>query len=367
MAFALFGMFWGGWAVAAVDVERFLGLSHAGLGVVLAVSIVAGAAVNFVGGPLTERWGTSTGLAVTLVAWGALVIALAATRSRDLFVVLFVITVAAGGGVDVVMNVAATAAMANQPGRLVRFHAWFNGGAVAGAATMGALLQGGASWRWAWFGIGAVSLVLAMVCSGAALPAGGRGEPLSPLDGLAALRRAGLARLAVVFAGAALVEGGIDTWGVLFLRTRVGAGVLLGAGAYVVGQSLATAARAGLGPSASRLGGGRGPMYGAGLAGAGLLVEAIAPTAAPAAIGLATAAVGISVCWPLLIARAGGDAERPGPVVGGVTAVGYLGFVAGPPVIGWLAGLAGLRVALAGLALVAAAVAVASTPARVRA
>jgi MFS family permease len=364
--FACFGMFWGGWAVAAVDVEHFLGLSHAGLGLVLSAAIVAGAAVNLVGGPLTERWGTATGLAVSLAAWGALVIGLAATEQSILFIVLFVLAVAAGGGVDVVMNVAATAAMVNQPGRLVRFHAWFNAGAVAGAATMGVLLRAGASWRWAWALIGVVALALAIACRGAPLPASGRGERLSPIGGLAVLRRSGLARLAVVFAGAALVEGGIDTWGVLFLRTRLAAGVLLGAGAYVVGQSLATAARAGLGPSAGRLAAGRGPMVGAGLAAVGLLVEALAPSAVPAALGLAIAAIGISVCWPLLIARAGGDADRPGPAVGGVTAVGYLGFVAGPPVIGWVAGAVGLRVALAALAAVAAAVALASGGSRRR-
>jgi len=281
--------------------------------------------------------------------------------------VVFIVTVAAGGAVDVVMNVAATAAMVGDPGRLVRFHAWFNAGAVLGAAAMGVLLHAGASWRWAWAAVGVIAMVLAVACRRAPLPASGRGEPLSPVDGLMALRASGLARLAIVFAGAALVEGGIDTWGVLFLRARLAAGVLLGAGAYVVGQSLATGARAGLGPSAGRIASGRAPAYGAGLAAAGLSLEAVAPGAVPAAVGLAAAAVGISVCWPLLIARAGGDAERPGPAVGGVTAAGYLGFVAGPPIIGWIAGGAGLRVALGALALVAACVAAATTPAPVAA
>ena len=44
-------------------------------------------------------------------------------RPRVAFIAVFVVSVAIGGGVDVVMNVAATAALANQPGRLLRFHA----------------------------------------------------------------------------------------------------------------------------------------------------------------------------------------------------------------------------------------------------
>ena len=38
------------------------------------------------------------------------------------------------GVVDVAMNVPAAASLAEQPGRLVRFHALFNGGARLGAA-----------------------------------------------------------------------------------------------------------------------------------------------------------------------------------------------------------------------------------------
>src|SRR5439155_21593144 len=81
LSFAIFGTFWGAWAVAAVDVERFLGLSHTGLGVMLAGAVVAGAAVDVVGGALVERWGTATGLAASLAAWGGLAVVLAATRS----------------------------------------------------------------------------------------------------------------------------------------------------------------------------------------------------------------------------------------------------------------------------------------------
>ena len=44
------------------------------------------------------------------------------------------------------------------------------------------------------------------------------------------LRRDGLLVLLAVFALAEVTEGGVDTWGVLYLRNHLATGVLLGAG-----------------------------------------------------------------------------------------------------------------------------------------
>jgi MFS family permease len=83
-----------------------------------------------------------------------------------------------------------------------------------------------------------------------------------------------------------------------------------------------------------------------------------------AAIGLAAASVGISVVWPLLIADVNNQAQHPALAIGGVTAAGYMGMVAGPPIVGLCSGVFGLRVGL--LVLAAFALFVALTPARVR-
>ena len=125
---------------------------------------------------------------------------------------------------------------------------------------------------------------------------------------------------------------------------------------------MATASRALLGPVAGRFGAARGIAVGSGLAAVGLVLVGVAP-AAGAAVGLALAATGVSVCWPMLLAYASQGRERPAGIVSGVTATGYIGFVVGPAVIGTVAELFGLRVAVLVLAVVAAGVAIA--PARV--
>jgi hypothetical protein len=81
--------------------------------------------------------------------------------------------------------------------------------------------------------------------------------------------------------------------------------------------------------------------------------------------GLVIAAGGISMCWPLLLAHATAGRERPGAIVGAVTAVGYLGLFAGPTLVGWIASGVNLRAGLLLLAVAAVFVAVApNVPAR---
>lgn len=361
-SFLGFGLFWGSWAVAALDVQRFLGLTDGGLGLLLAVTVVCGAAANATGGSMAERHGTRVVLAIAFAVWGVLLVSLSLLQSRWAFSAMFVVTVAAGGMVDVAMNVACTAGLGSTPGRLLRFHALYNTGAVIGAGATGLLLAAGISWRVAWCVIGVIALALAVVCIRSELPAGQRGEQHTIREGLSSLRGAGLLRLSVVFACGALVEGGIGTWGVLFLRSKLATAALVGAGAYVVGQSLATVARATLASTVERLGERLGVRLGTGLACVGITLEITAGHAVLAGAGLAIAAVGISVYWPLLLALAVEGSDRPGVVVGGVSAAGYVGFLAGPPIVGWVADGFGLRVGL--LVLVAAAFVAAATPLR---
>jgi hypothetical protein len=350
-AFVVFGTFWGSWAVAAADIEDSLGLSHGGFGALLSVALAGAVAANAVGGALAERRGTAPVLAASVAGWGGLLVLAAALRPAAPFAVLLVVAVGLGGVVDVVMNVAATAGLAGRPGALVRFHAFFNAGAAVGAAVTGLLVANDASWRWAWLAAGLVCLVIAARLRRASLPAGGAGEHVPLTGAYSLLRREGLLLVATAFAVSSLVEGGVELWGVLFLRTTLPSGLAVGAVSAVVAYSVAATARSVLGPVAGRRGPVAGVAAGAGTAVVGILLLALASTGPLAGAGLVLAAGGISLCWPLLLALASADRARPGPVVGAVTAVGYTGFVVGPTVVGAMAAGLGLR---AGLALLAA-------------
>ena len=116
-SFLTFGFYWGTWAVVALDVQRFLGFSDAALGLLLAATVFGGVLANGVGGILAERLGTRTLLSGALVLWGVLLLGVATTTNAWAFCLLFLATVAGGGLVDVVMNVAGTAALGSESAR----------------------------------------------------------------------------------------------------------------------------------------------------------------------------------------------------------------------------------------------------------
>lgn len=350
LCFAWLGLFWGSWAVATLDIERFVGVGIAGFGAVISVALVGGAGANLIAGPLVERWGTGPALARAMALSGVLILVLAVITSRVAFVAVFAVAVAATGLTDVAMNVGATAALGSRPGHLARFHALFNVGVIAGALTTAPLIAAGLSWRWAWGLDASIALALAVIAARVPLPAGAAGERFNPLGGLLILWREGLIGLALVFAASALAEGGIDTWGVLFLRSQLALSVLVGSGAYVIGHSLATMARAVIGPGAGGLGASRGAALGGAVASLGLALEATSTTPILSAAGLAVAVIGVSLCWPLLLAVSSRASERPGLVVGGLSTAGYLGLLVGPSIVGALSAGLGLRTGLWALA-----------------
>ena len=347
--------------MAAIDIEHSLGLSTGGYGLLLSVSLAGSAAANAVGGGLCQRFGTARVLGIALATWSVFLLAGAAAWAPAALGVAIVFIVVNAGMVDVTINVSSMTALADRPGRLVAFHGWFNSGAAAGAAACGGLLAAHVSWRWMWAILAVVVAVLAVVCSRAPLPGAERGDAVAWHGALRLLRDERLFVLAGIFALSAMVEGGIDLWGVLFLRSQLDSGLLLGAGGAVLGYSVAAVARTALGPRVGRRGPPRGVAIGAGTAAVGVALLTTAQDAALGALGLVLAAGGISMCWPLLVAAAGRDRPQPAAAVGAVTAGGYLGLVAGPAVVGWTADAIGLRGALGVLG--AAAVIVAVVPA----
>ncbi len=359
--FVVFGLFWGAWAVAAIDIEHSLGLSTGGYGLLLSISLAGSAAANAVGGGLCQRFGTARVLGIALATWSVFLLAGAAARAPATLGVAIVFIVINAGMVDVTINVSSMTALADQPGRLVAFHGWFNSGAAVGAAACGGLLAAHVSWRWTWAILAVVVAVLAVVCRRSPIPGAERGDAVAWHGALRLLRHERLFVLAGIFALSAMIEGGIDLWGVLFLRSQLDSGLLLGAGGAVLGYSVAALARTALGPRVGRRGPPRGVAIGAGTAAVGMALLTTAPNAALGALGLVLAAGGISMCWPLLVAAAGRGRPQPAAAVGAVTAGGYLGLVAGPAVVGWTADAVGLRGALGLLGAAAVIVAVVPT------
>jgi len=355
---AVLGVFMGAWAVSTPEIERALGGGPGRLGAVLSVALVVAAGANTVGGAVAERLGTTSALRLTLTAW-AVALCCGSVLPAPWGVTLGVVVVlSTGGAVDVVANVAATAGLADRPGRLVRLHAVFNVGGAAGTVLVGVVLAvvGALGWRVAWVVTAGLVVVIVVCTGGVDLPAGqvGRKVPLS--DGVRTLHREGLIPIAVAFALAAVVEGGIATWGVLQLRGHLDASLLVGAGGAFLGYLVAAGSRLSVSQIETAAAARRAVVAGTVVAAGGLIALAVVDQVVLAAAGLVLAAGGVSVCWPLLLSEVGRGRERPGVVVGAVTTLGYLGSVVGPGVVGAVAASFGVAVGLVLLAGCAAVV-----------
>jgi hypothetical protein len=149
-----------------------------------------------------------------------------------------------------------------------------------------------------------------------------------------------------------MAEGGASDWSAKLVRDNLAGTAALGAVAYAVfsvamggGRLLADRLWARWGAS--------GLMRRSGVLAAGGFAAGLAVGTVPAAIaGFAALGLGLAGVVPTLF-RSG--AEHPGvptgPALAAVSSLGYLGFLAGPPIIGGLAQLSSLRLACGVLVL----------------
>jgi len=232
-------------------------------------------------------------------------------------------------------------------------HAGWPVGAGVGGLAAALCAHLGVSYTWCLGGAALAALPLAFGLGGSLLTV----EPVAV--GARVGRRARVAPVVYLFgllACAALVlEGAVTDWSGVLLHGTVGSSHAVAALAYPVFQAGMLTGR--LGSDRLRVAlGTRRLVMAAGLATAvGLLVATAVPRSLAVLVGVYVAGVGISPLLPLTVSMAGaGDRERGDAAIAQLSVIGYGGLLAGPAVIAALADAAGLRVALASVALLSA-------------
>jgi fucose permease len=156
---------------------------------------------------------------------------------------------------------------------------------------------------------------------------------------------------------ASVGEGAIADWSGLYLRDVLGASAsvaALGFAAFSVAMLIGRFSGDAL---VRRFGAPRLVRVGGTIAAAGLGFAILLNQPAVMLLGFAAVGLGLSVVYPLVFSAAGNHPAVPaGQAVASVATVGYGGFLAGPPILGWVAELTSLRAMLAIVVLLAAAV-----------
>jgi predicted MFS family arabinose efflux permease len=350
LAFGVFGVFWGGWAAVLPEIKDAVGGSDASFGFALLGVGVGSLPAMLAMGRIYDRYAERT-VAPLLILFAMSTLLPGATSSTTWLFVTLLLIGAFTGMLDVAINAAATAWEAATDRRLLNLaHASFSGFFLVASISVGLA-------RRADVGHMTILFCLALVVASAA--------PFNRFPKATTEKRGPrpVLRFEPVFLmlGALcglgfVVEGGLEAWSAVHLERTLDASPAVGglgpglfAAAMLTGRSTAHVLGAHLSDR-------RVLTIGSGTAAAGLVLSAVAPALPWALAGFALAGLGVSVVAPTMFGVAGrvaSDRER-GSAIGTVTTVAYLGFLFGPPMVGWISGATTLRIGFVFLAAIAA-------------
>lgn len=339
------GAVFGSWVSRIPEVQNRLGISEGVLGLALLAMAVGALVAMPVTGWIVARRGSRTPTIVSVLVF-CLVLPLMALAPDTMLLSLSLFLFGAfNGSTDVSMN-AQAAAIEYRYARSIMssFHALFSFGGLVGAALGGGLASLGVGVTQHFLFATVVFGVVALIASRNLLPAGEDAQASGPA--FPRPNRA-LAALGVVALCALVSEGAMADWSAIYLRGVIDSGPgLAAAGFAVFSLAMAVGRLSGdrfielLGPTAVlRIGGA--------LAASGLAVVLLVDSIAIALVGFACVGAGLATLFPITLsiaARAPGIAAGAG--IAAMSSTGYLGFLVGPPVIGFAAELVGLRIAL---------------------
>ena len=377
-AFGFFGLFWGCFAVLLADLSGSLSLSPGPLGVALFVG--AGASIAAMGalGWASDWLGRRAYLILATGLFGAGIAGLALSDSFVVLLLTLVVLYSFSGLYDVGINAVAVDLERISGRRFMTYlHAAFSGGAMAGALGAGALRQAGMDYRLVYLTLllPLAALVLAFATARFPRPEAdetdGEWPPGGELSAAAAPEAKGgagrwelyrdrsLLLVAAIACLGLLAEGEMEHWSSIYLRDTLGLAAIVGGSGVAVFYGAMALGRLAIGWIVGRVGNRR-TLLGSGLLAAGGMLLALATTS-PALVvgGFVLVGLALAAVAPLAFSVAGDLAPtRAGSAVSVVTTFGYGGFLLGPPLVGGLAEVVGLRgalglIALAGLSVFA--------------
>ena len=360
--FFLSGFAFSGWASRLPTVRDALDLTPAQMGVLLlalaAGSVIAlplsGIVVQRLGATRTVQVAGSTAVVGLLAAVGAVSVHTVWLTAVGLF--------AYGMGTavwDAAMNLEG-AGVEQRLGRAVmpRYHAGFSFGTMGGAG-----IGAGAAALHVPLGVHlslvlVATLVALLVAARSFLPEGTHAshhDAADPASGAGSAFRAWRERrtvlIGLVVLAAALAEGSANDWLSLAVVDGFDAPEALGATAFALFVTAMTTMRLVGTALLDRLGRVTTLRITAGLAFAGLLLFGLAPGLPLALVGVLIWGAGAALGFPVGMSAAADDPRRAPGRVAVVATLGYTAFLAGPPLLGFLADHVGYREALLAVAV----------------
>jgi MFS family permease len=342
--FLVDGAGFGTWAAHVPVFKQFLHIENGSLTFVL-ISVIAGAIISMpVTGQLIARYGSRRVIRNAAISY-VLMIGLLAQASNFWLLVIFAgLFGAAKGAFDISVNAQAMA-VEKYYGRssMSFFQGCWSAGGLLGAGAAGLMLQHQGTVR-SDLSFTAGVLVLCCVLTLPILV----DEAVRPRTAAKLVwPNAALMRIAVLASFGLLAEGSIADWASVYLHSNVGVTLPLAAAGYAA-YAIAMATARFSGDWLAQRVSGKNILHGSGLLiAAGLGCTLLSHSWWPAVFGLMLAGTGVANIVPVIWSVAGRDTRMgAGPAISATATIGYCGFLTGPPIIGSLAVMIGLRQAM---------------------
>ncbi|MFF4471434.1 MFS transporter [Streptomyces sp. NPDC001599] len=364
------------WAARIPAIKTDLDLSAAEVGVLLMAAGV-GAAVSFPAVAwLMRRMGSRRLALLSQLGLALLLLALAAAPNYPVALLVMCADGVLVGCLNVAMN-AQGAALETRYERntMARLHAVFSAGSLLAALLASGMTAATGSVP-AHFGVAVVLLAAlgltartGLLDENAPADAGTTADATAPADAPAPAEPEPVRRrwtvpsrltlwmcCAMVFGTVA--EGAMNDWSALYLKDIAEASAELAPLGIAVVSGMMVVARLFADGWRGRWGDGRVVLLGSTVAAAGLAVALLSGGVAPALAGFACMGLGIAAVTPCVYAAA---ARQGSDALTLVAAMGTTGLLAGPPLIGFIAGASNLAWGMGAVAASAGAVALCST------
>lgn len=344
--FFVLGVIMAGFAPLVPLIKARLDVDEGTLGLLLlCVGLGSIVAMPFAGA-LASRFGCRRVIVVGAAVMIAVFPLLAVADTIPTVAVAILVLGASLGLVDVTMNIQAVL-VERDSGRAMMsgFHGLFSVGGMAGAGGLSLVLSLGMQPLAAAVLLSVIAAVATLLIIPGLLPYGDRSSEKHPLF---VLPRGTVLLVGVLCLFTFLAEGSVLDWSGVFLTTLRGADIGtagLGYAAFAVAMTICRLTgdriRAALGEQTVLLGGG---LIGA----LGFVIVLAVPAFEASLVGYFLVGVGASNLVPVLFSAAGRSKDMPsGLAVTAVSTLGYLGLLAGPAVIGFVAHATSLSVAFA--------------------
>ncbi|GAC1559092.1 MAG: MFS transporter [Mucilaginibacter sp.] len=364
------GLCFASWASRIATVQQTMGLSDAALGAVL-FSLPVGLMCSLpFSGWIITKIGSKRLLLSAILVYGVALVSLGLAKNTFQLVMCLVCYGFASNAVNISVNTQAVAAEGlHEKPIMASFHGLWSLAGFTGAGIGTIMIANGVN-PFHHFVIILTVLILGVIIASRFLYDDSEAVKNVPSSTMPLLMRLKLMipllTLGTIAFCSMICEGAMFDWSVIYFKKVIAAPIALQGAGFTAFMLTMAGGRFVADWFAHRFGLKRTLQVSGTLTTTGLLIAVVFPHFYTAMAGFLLVGTGVSSVVPMVYSAAGkSKTMSPGVALAAVSTIGFVGFLVGPPLIGFIAGLATLRASFVFIAIMGTSVVILSTRAKI--